>query len=222
MPLTALILEERLMKDVSPGNPDRFLEMLSQADEYLLRAGKWMWTRASLELVPANDCITLPAGYESIVGSRLDNQARDIRWQEIEYLEDGPGLIPVQNHGGGQLVDEGMKPPFGSTDPEDEPVRTYKVTDSSIQLVTVLARYAPLGLLTADSTPRCQSFIALKRMLFSLLFEAQGDITRGPGYAKLAVDALNDMEKSQRGTAKQIYKTNFFGPLPMRHRLNLR
>lgn len=108
MPLTAQILESKLIDEIAPGNPERFLQILSEADELLLNSGKWRWVRKPLELTPVNGRIILPDGYESIVGARLGSEARGIGWQEVEFLEDGPGLIPIQGGCEGRLVDEGL------------------------------------------------------------------------------------------------------------------
>ena len=107
MPLTAQLLESKLIDEIAPGNPELFYQRLSEADELLLYAGKWRWVRKAMLLLPENGVIVLPDGYESIVGARLGSQARGVAWEETEFFEDGPGLIPIQN-GSGRLVDQGL------------------------------------------------------------------------------------------------------------------
>lgn len=108
MPLTAQILQQKLLAEIAPGNPERFYQLLTEADELLLNSHKGRWTRTSLVLQPLNGLIILPDGFESIVGSRLGNEARSVGWEEVEFLEDGPGRIPIQGGCNGRLIDQGL------------------------------------------------------------------------------------------------------------------
>lgn len=108
MPLNALVLESRLISDLAPNNPGRFYSLLSEADEKLLNAGRWRWTRTLLTLTPnADNQVVLPQDYESIVGARIGDSPTGIGWQELEFYDMGPGLVKVDGCRG-QLIDQGL------------------------------------------------------------------------------------------------------------------
>lgn len=108
MPLTVQTLQQKLLSEIAPGNPERFRELLAEADELLLNSGKWRWVRKSIVLEPVGNLVVLPAGYQSIMGARLGNEARSVGWEEVEFLEDGPGRIPIQGGCDGLLIDQGL------------------------------------------------------------------------------------------------------------------
>lgn len=110
MPFTALQLKDRLQPQVAPGNDAEFYRLLTEADERLLNMGRWRWTRTTLTLTPdADRLISLPTQYESVVGCRLGDYARGVAWEELEYMEGGPGLIEIEGCSG-RLIDQGMLP----------------------------------------------------------------------------------------------------------------
>lgn len=201
MPLTAAILEARLINEIAPGNSAGFKELLTQADERLLEAGKWQWTRGPLDLTPTDGVVALPSGYTSIVGCRIGSVAKGVLWQEIEFLEDGPGVIPVEG-ANGQLLDQGLV----------AGVRSYRCTGSAPEAIVVLARFAPLPITTGADIPRCQSFAALKQAMFSLLYEGNNDIERSRAYMAMAVESLDFQETAYRGSAKKVFDPKIYGP----------
>lgn len=109
MPLTLSMLREKLGGELAPNDPEKFRQLLEQADELLLSKGKWRWVREQIALTPVDGMLVLPDGYESIMGSRIGNYAKSVGWQEVEYLEDGPGFIPIQGDAcEGRLIDQGL------------------------------------------------------------------------------------------------------------------
>lgn len=201
MPITALVLESRLLRDIAPGNVERFYEVLSEADEKLLEAGKWSWTRRPLDLTPTNGIVSLPGGYTSIVGCKVGSMAKGVLWQEIEFLEHGPGVIPVEGCSG-QLLDIGVI----------EGVRQYRCTGSDPQDIVVLARYAPSEITGPFSIPRCQSFSAIKNAMLSLIYEGASDPERGRMYFQMALETLSNQEVAYRGSAKKVFDPKIYGP----------
>lgn len=201
MPLTALTLESRLMPEVAPGDPERFYEILSEADERLLDAGKWQWTRAPLDLVPVDGIVTLPEGYASIVGCKIGSMAAGVLWQEIEYLDGGPGAIPIEGLNG-QLLDLGVI----------EGQRQYRCTGSAPEAIVVLARYAHIPVTALDDSPRCQSFPALKQAMLAVNAENNQDLERSVAFMRLAVQTLDLQEAAHRGAARKVFDPKIYGP----------
>ncbi len=201
MPLTAATLETRLINEIAPGNSAGFKELLTRADERLLEAGKWQWTRGPLELTPTDGVVVLPDGYASIVGCHIGSIAKGVLWQEIEFLEEGPGVIPVQGING-QLLDQGLI----------AGVRTYRCTGSDPTEIVVLARFSPLPITTGTDVPRCQSFAALHQAMFSLLYESANDVEHSRAYMAMAVETLNAQEAAYRGSAKKVFDPKIYGP----------
>ena len=213
MPLTSLNLHDRLLDKVSPGNATEFYELLTEADELLLNSGRWVWTRAPLDITVVDGLVILPDGYKSICGCRIGSFARGVLWQDIEYLEDGPGLIEVQGTSG-QLLDQGVTEVSTGVFR-----RTYLATSDDITEVAVLARYEPLTH-TSATTPRCQSFSALKKALYALLYESANDLTRYAEFLGAARVLLTEEEAAYRGVAKKIRKPSLTMPLRRRSRSN--
>jgi hypothetical protein len=194
-------MESRCLSIIAPENTERFYLLLTEADERLLEAGKWAWTRGPIDLIPVNGVVTLPLGYESIVGCRIGSMAAGVLWQEIEYVEGGPGVIPVEGCQG-QLLDQGM---VG----ED---RVYKCVGAQPDVVVVLARYAPRELTKPEDVPRCQSFSALRSMMMGIIYEEKNDLDRAQGYFQMAMATLNNQETAYRGSAKKIFDPKIYGP----------
>lgn len=222
MPLNALALELRLIDKISPDDTEGFYEILTQADERLLNSGKWRWTRAVLEPAITQSVIDgeevgfiyLDETYESIVGCRIGHLAAGVLWQEIEYLEGGPGEIPVQGCKG-QLLDQGVESGSGGER------RAYRVTGEAVTGdITILARYKAYEITTPDDFPRCQSFPALKQMMMSIVYEENNDLERSVAYAQLARQTLDDQEAAYRGVARKIHTPSMTQPLRRRSRTN--
>jgi hypothetical protein len=209
MPLTALALETRLLDEITDGDSDRFRELLSEVDERLLEMGKWQWTRGPIDLTPVDGIVELPEGYSSIVGCKIGSMAAGVLWQEIEYLEGGPGIIPVEGING-QLLDLGLI----------EGVRTYRCTGSNPEEIVVLARFAPLPIVENDDSPRCQSFSAIKQGLMALVAESVNDLERSRMLMKMAIETLDFQEQSYRGSARKIFDPKIYGPPRRRNNHN--
>ncbi len=209
MPLSALVLESRLFREIAPGEIERFYQILTEADERLLESGRWHWTRGPLDLTPEDGVVVMPEGYNSIVGCRIGSLARGVLWQEIEYLEDGPGTIPIEGVDG-QLLDQGLI----------DGVRTYRCTGSTPGEIVVLARFAPVEITGPADIPRCQNFQAIKQAMLSIVHEGNGDEQRSGLFMAMALAACDRQEAAYRGVAKKIRPAAQFLPLRRRSRTN--
>lgn len=219
MPLSAQILKDRIQNQVARDDEEEFYRLLTEADERLLNMGRWRWTRAAIVLVPDElRMITLPAEYGSIVGCRLSGVARGVAWQELEYMEGGPGLISIEGCDG-RLIDQGtaMEP---TDDDVDIEVRRYKVADTDASEVHVLARYAPRWIADECNELLCPSVAAVKQMVLSIIHEEAGDTKLSMEYQQKARLTLDEQEEAYRGTAKQIFKPSMALPLSRRSRTN--
>lgn len=229
MPLTTTIVESRLLDKIAPGNTEAFYDLLTEADERLLNSGKWAWTRGVLELVPVeydNDGeyrVTLPDGYESIVGCRMGAIARGVNWQEIEYLEDAPSVIPIEGCSG-QLIDKGLLDISGDSDSSATDIRrVYKVLGGPPDVITALARYEMNDYSATAGTEvntRCQSLTALKQAMLAIIYEEANDLERSSSYMMMARKTLDEQEAAYRGSAKKVFKPFLAIPLSRRSRTN--
>ena len=108
MPTPASELQTRYQSLVAPGNNALFWRLLTEANERLLFSGRWHWAREPLSLAVVDGAITLPDGYHSIVGARINGTAVGVNWQESEWFEGGPGeFIPIEG-ARAFLVDQGL------------------------------------------------------------------------------------------------------------------
>jgi hypothetical protein len=107
MPLTAQNLADRYLNELAGGNTVLFWRLLTEADESLLAKGRWSWVRERLTLSVVDGRVVLPDGYESIMGCRAGGTGSSVQMEEIEYLEDSPGNLPVQNSEA-RLIDQGL------------------------------------------------------------------------------------------------------------------
>lgn len=220
MPLTAVVLESRLLNEIAPGDISRFYQILTESEEKLLNAGRWEWTRTLLALPVVDNMMYLPAQYDSIVGARIGDYAKAVKWQEIEYWEEAPGVIPLQGCDS-VIVDQGWVDTSDSSD-EDGRQRCYKVTGEDLDYVSVLARYASKTYAVENPNEQmlCPVFAAHKRAMLSIVFENANDSERALAYFQMALRDLDDKESAYRGSAKQIFKQSMFMPLPYRSRTN--
>jgi hypothetical protein len=218
MPLLVQTVKDRVQDQIAPEDDDKFLKLLTEADERLLNMGRWRWTRTVLLLTPDSDkLISLPSDYESIVGCRLGEVASGVAWQELEFMEGGPGLINIEGCGG-RLIDQGLVEV--GEDSDSELVRQYKVSDVAITEVSLLVRYASKTYDDLTGLTLCPSVAALKQMMLSIIFE-QGDNTKlSLEYQQKARLTLDEQEAAYRGIAKQVFRPSMTIPLRRRSRTN--
>lgn len=214
MPLTALNLEAGLIDRLAPNDTEEFYRLLTEADERLLNAGRWAWTRTVLNLLVVEGKLIIPITYRGICGCKVGSTASGVLWQEIDYLPEGPGPIPVQGCRGAAFTDAGYQNVDGTE------VRVYTTSHADLTEVVVLARFSPLEVTEPSHIPRCQSFAALKLAMMSIIYENKNDIDRSQGYFGMALDVLDKQEAAYRGTAKQIFTPGQFQPLRRRSRTN--
>ena len=224
MPIAASIVRERYQKQLASGNDAEFFRLLNEADERLLMAGRWHWVRRPLTLVVSDNRVTLPAGYESVVGARVNGVAVGANWEESEWFEGGPGeFIPIDG-ASVFLVDQGLV----EDDPQDPDSdvttssRVYKLTSASedITEVEVLARYASVSIDCDESVLRCPTASALKQMMYSIIYEEANDTKLSEEYRAKAIRELNDHEAAYRGIAKRVFKPSLSRPVRRSSRTN--
>jgi hypothetical protein len=228
MPLTVHQLLTKYGDLVAPGNEQEFGRLLLEADERLLAAGRWHWTREPITLTPDGDgLVTLPSHYESIVGCRVGDVPQGVVWQETEYLEGGPGEIAIDGCAA-RLVDQGWTDTLeegGSSDEEfdDTTVRTrvYKVTGAHIDEVSALCRFSAKTQFSSDyDTTICPVSSALKQMMLAIVYEEASNTDKSIEYKTLALNSIQEHEKAYRGLANEIFKPLMFQPVRYRSRRN--
>lgn len=230
MPLTVHQLNDKYSNLVAPGNDPEFARLLLEADERLLAAGRWHWTREPTTLVPDDDgIIILPAQYESIVGCRVGDVPQGVVWQETEYLEGGPGEITIEGCSG-RLIDQGWTDALddnettGSDEEFDDVTtrtRTYKVSDASIDEVSALCRFAAKTEWASDyDLTICPVSAALKQMMLAIVYEEANDTNKSMEYKQLALQTIQEHERAYRGLANEIFKPAMFQPVRYRSRRN--
>ena len=210
MPLTAFHVESRVMQDLAPGDTERFYRLLTEAEEKLLEAGRWAWTRVPYETTTVNGLIVLPAQYRAIVGVRLGCGAASVLWQEIDYIPEAPCVCirGCKN----ELIDRGIVDGF----------RTYELTrENDVEVdVSLLVRYEPVAYSLPSQNMLCPSLSALKQAMYAINYENQNDLERSSGYMSMAIGTLDRQESAYRGTAKKIFQPSMFGPIRRRSRTN--
>lgn len=221
MSLSTATIRARLQAQIAPGNDTEFFRLLTEADERLLNMGRWSWTRQLATLTVDSDrLIALPDEFESIVGCRIGEVAAGVSWQELEFLEGGPGLIDVQGCPA-RLIDQGLRE-YGS-DSSSQLTRTYKITDEETEEVTALCRLASttftLATENTDETA-CPSLAALKQMMLSIIYEESNDTKISMEYQQKAKMTLDDQESAYRGTARNVFKSSMTLPLRRRSKSN--
>lgn len=227
MPLTVHHLNEKYGDLVAPGNDSEFERLLLEADERLLSAGRWHWTREPVTLTPDdNGIVTLPSQYESIVGCRVGDIPQGVVWQETEYLEGGPGEIEIEGCSG-RLIDQGWSDSTDDNDTSDEfddittRTRTYKVADASIDEISALCRFSAKTAYDSDYDHTiCPVSAALKQMMLSIVYEEANDTNKSVEYKQLALLTIQEHEKAYRGIANEIFKPVMFQPVRYRSRRN--
>jgi len=100
-------LKALFQNQIAPGSDEEFLRLLTEADMRLTEWGRWSFTRGKETLTPADNHVTLPAKYASILGARVDKQPVDIMGDEYEYVPGGRGEIDL-GVGYSKLIDQGM------------------------------------------------------------------------------------------------------------------
>lgn len=212
MPLTVQHLRSRFRDQLANGDDCKFLSLLTEADERLLNMGRWHWTREPITLTPDEDRrVILPDDYESIVGARLGSVPRGVRWQEAEFMEDGPSFLQIEGCTG-RLIDQGLLL-LGS---DDTLSRVYRISDVETNEVTALARFASREYTDDAQTVLCPSVAALKQMIMSIIYENANDVKVSMDYQGKAKLTLDEHEAAYRGTAKQVFRP--LQAMPLRRR----
>lgn len=227
MPLTVHQLNTKYGALIGRGDDQEFARLLLEADERLLAAGRWHWTREPVTLTPDDDgIITLPSQYESIVGCRVGDVPQGVVWQETEYLEGGPGEITIEGCSG-RLIDQGWSDTLDDNGTSDEfddvttRTRTYKVADASIDEVSALCRFSAKTEFLGDyDLTICPVAAALKQMMLSIIYEEANDTNKSVEYKQLALNTIQEHEKAYRGLANEVFKPRMFQPVRYRSRRN--
>lgn len=220
-------LTTRLIDVIAPGDTQRFLRLLQEADDRLLEFGRWNWTREKITLVPVDNGthyeISLPPGYLSILAARFNSAAKDIQAEEFEFAPGGPGDVPIVG-GDNRLIDNGFQTKLFNSTMQTRHV--YKVTgDVNVAEDTIVALVrldrADLSSEVADASSsggpgtspstRCPDFAALKLAMLAIIFEEENDIERSNQYMATALRGLDSKEKSYRAGAKQAFPARPFG-----------
>jgi len=216
MPLEIIDVKTRYQAQIAPADDDSFYRILAEADERLIEMGKWHWTREKAEFVVTDGLITLPSTYKAIVGCRLDDAPKGIRWEESEFYEDGTGEIPIDGcrH---KIIDQGLI----------NGVRTYKITGENIEKVYALCRFSSRGHIYEYSdanddggTILCPSMAAIKLMMLSIVYEEANNLEKAMEYEMAARKKLREHDDAYRGIAKEIFKPTQYARTPRRGRVN--
>lgn len=211
MALSIPEIKTRYQAQIAPGDDDEFYRILSEADERLIEMGKWHWTREKIQMTVVDGFVELPEGYKAIVGCRLDDAPRGVRWEESEYYEEGTGEIPIEGcrH---RIVDQGLI----------EGVRTYKVTGEEVETVYALCRFTSNGSYDDESTETiCPSGTAIKLMMLAIIYEEANNLEKAMDYEMAARKKLKEHDDAYRGIAKEIFKPSQYMRTPRRSRTNL-
>jgi hypothetical protein len=211
MPLSIPDVKTRYQAQIAPGDDAEFYRILSEADERLIEFGKWHWTREKVEMTVVDGFVELPAGYNAIVGCRLDDAPKGVRWEESEFYEEGVGSIPIEGcrH---RIIDQGLI----------EGVRTYKVTGENVEKVYALCRFSSNGAYDEESDEtRCPSMAAIKLMMLSIVYEEANNLEKAMDYEMAARKKLKEHDDAYRGIAKEIFTPSQYIRLPRRSRTNL-
>lgn len=221
---TVASLKQKFLAQISPGNEDEFLRLLTEADMRLLEYGRWRWTRSKITVAPQNGLIVLPADFASILGARVDKLPVDIRDDDYEFVPGGRGEVEL-GVGASRLIDQGLN---------EQEQRYYKVSGylDEDDLVTLLVHFAPVALYDpeldnegvpedANAFTRCPDATALKLMMFGIIFEEAKDLASARSYIADALRGLDNKEQAQRGNAQRSISFRPNGPSVRRIR-NLR
>jgi hypothetical protein len=206
---TVASLKTMFLAQISPGDDEEFLRLLTEADLRAVEQGRWRWTKTRTTLTPVNGYVTLDPAHASILGARVDKDAVDLRDEDFEFQVGGPGEVDL-GVGSSKLIDQGLNG-------DDE--RYYKVAGclDDDDVVTALVHYAPATLFDPDhvdssvpadavSTTRCPSATALKLMMYGIIFEEAADNAKARSYFADAYKVLDNQEQSVRGGAKREIK----------------
>ena len=218
--LTVPFLKANLQAQIAPNDDQNFLRLLQEADSRLLEAGKWRWCRTRTQLTPTDGYIVLPSTFAAILGAQVGNDdvghfASDIRDEAFEFAPGGVGDVKVDGGPITLLIDQGLN---------DDGLRFYKITGHLVDDVAVncLVHYAPAYLYDPDmdesdlpvdatTTTRCPNMAALKLMMFGIIFEESNDLGNSRQYVSTAMKRLDDLEKTQRGSSRQMVNTRANG-----------
>lgn len=213
---TYTALADLYQDQIAPGDDEKFLRLLTEADLILLESNKYRWCRSRLTLTSIDGVITLPATHASILGAHLDGVPSVISDEDFEFGPEGPGEIDVGGCAGLRLIDQGL---------DDDDLRTYKVvgTDGDERTIVALCMKAPAVLYNPDdpdsdlpnhatTETHCPDHGALKRAMLSLLFEESADIQTASAFLARANNRLGSREKHQRGGARAVPNIRPNGP----------
>jgi hypothetical protein len=203
---TVTALKNMFMAQISPGDDDEFLRLLTESDLRLGEFGRWRWTKTTVVLTPVDGYVTLDPAYASILGARVDKVAVDLESFEYEFVPGGKGEVEL-GVGYSRLIDQGLNG-------DDE--RYYKVTGplDADDVITALVHYAPVTLYDPDfadsdvpadavTVTRCPSATALKLMMRGIIFEEATDVSLARSYIADALKVLDNHEQAARGNAQR-------------------
>lgn len=204
MALTVLQLKELYRDQIAPGDNEKFLRLLQEAEIRLLEVAKWYWCKAKVPLTSVNGIITLAAGYAAIIGAQVEGHPTPISVLDYEFYPDGPGDLDVEG-GHLRLIDQGLN---------GNEQRTYKLTGAEADdTIVAIVHKAPATLYDPDiadsdvpadavTTVTCPDSGALKLCMLAIIYEESGNLDSSRDFMATAYARLNDKEKRYRGNAQ--------------------
>lgn len=91
-----------------PVSDSRVADAVNEAQDHLIRLGKWKACYQRYRFCVSEGCITLPRGVEAIEAFAVEGCPGTVRSEWFEFIESGPGLVDPETCIGRQLVDRGL------------------------------------------------------------------------------------------------------------------
>lgn len=181
----------------------KYISRLNQVVERFHNNGQWKGMIAEEELTVASGVVSLPIGFQSLLGIRIDGWPQEIVSQHYDFNTQGPGKFLDCAGSGGLIVDLGDDATTG----RKKYRLNYEAPDEVIGLMQ--RRFVLLANEDDDVVP--SNIGALKNGLMALNYEDQNDLERAAAYWTQAMNLLNNETEAARGAARRLTPIQPFG-----------
>lgn len=182
------------VEEHDPYSP-KYLSRLNQVVERFHNNGQWKGMVVEDELTVTDGIVSLPAGFQSLLGIRIDGWPQDLVTQYYEFNTTGPGKFIDCGSARGMVVD------LGET---SAGIKRYRLNYVAPDEVVGLMQRRFVLLENEDDVVIPNNIGALKKGLMALNYEDQNDLERSEEYWQGAMNLLNNETEAQRGAARRL------------------
>lgn len=126
-------------------NNSRVADAVNEAQDRLIKLGKYKGCYQKYRFCVNQGCITLPREVDGVEAFAIEGRPGTVRNQWFEFLESGPGIVDPDSCIGTQLLDQGLAPAFDDVRGTGKKLAVYSEVTEAVDAKIILRFYNNVG-----------------------------------------------------------------------------